>query len=140
MLDRITSLFSREKSPLANAKLATQWCKQIESLDPASQCNKVHGLISDFVAAADKVNIDRLHALMLLDEQVQEAFEAVCYQYVSNPRMSKDMEQKLWKSLVGFASDMVEAYQRFVQAENNEAQQQQFDLLMPAVLARYFHG
>ncbi|MBM5570434.1 MULTISPECIES: hypothetical protein [Deefgea] len=136
MLDRITSLFSREKSPLANAKLATQWCKQIESLDPASQCDKVHGLISDFVAAADKVSIDRLQALMLLDEQIQEAFDAVCYQYVSNPRMSKDMEQKLWKFVVSFASDMVQAYQRFVQAEHTEVQQQQFDLLMPLVLAR----
>ena len=136
MLDRISSLFSRDKSPLANQKMAQQWCKQILQLDPASRCNKVHELVTDFIAAADKVSLERLQALMLIDEQVQEAFDAVCYQYVSNPRMSKEMEQQLWKSVVSFATDMVDAYRRFVQADGSESQQQSFDLLMPIVLAR----
>ena len=55
---------------------------------------------------------------VLINVPYQE--NAVCYQYVSNPRMSKDMEQKLWKSVVSFASDMVEAYLRFVQAEYSD--------------------
>ncbi|QKJ67795.1 hypothetical protein HQN60_14290 [Deefgea piscis] len=136
MLDRISSLFSREKSPLANQKSAQQWCKQILQLDPASRCNKVHELVTDFIAAADKVSFERLQALMLIDEQIQESFDAVCYQYISNPRMSKEMEQQLWKSVVSFSTDMVDAYQRFVQADGSESPQQSFDALMPVVLAR----
>ncbi|QLI80205.1 hypothetical protein HZU75_00875 [Chitinibacter fontanus] len=136
MLDRISSLFSKEKSPLANIKSATQWCKNLDMVDPATRSAKVHGIVSDFVAGNQAVTFDSLQALMLIDEHVQEAFDAVRYQYVSNPRMSKEIEQKLWKDIVTYSHDMVDAYQRFVQAESNEALQKQFAPLMPVVLAR----
>lgn len=136
MLDRISSLFAKDKSPLANLKSATQWCKGLDLVDPATRSAKVHGIVSDFVAGNQAVTYESLQALMLIDEHVQEAFDAVRYQYVSNPRMSKEIEQKLWKDIVTYAHDMVDAYQRFVQAESNEALQKQFAPLMPVVLAR----
>ncbi|WP_373975066.1 hypothetical protein NT239_15720 [Chitinibacter sp. SCUT-21] len=136
MLDRISSLFVKDKSPLSNVKAATQWCKGLDLVDPATRSAKVHGIVNDFVAGNQTITFESLQALMLIDEHVQEAFDAVCYQYVSNPRMSKEIEQKLWKDIVTYAYDMVDAYQRFVQAESNEVLQKQFEPLMPVVLAR----
>ncbi|WP_348944571.1 hypothetical protein ABHF33_14285 [Chitinibacter sp. FCG-7] len=136
MLDRFSALFSKDKSPLASLKAATQWCKNLDLADPATRSAKVHGIVTDFIAGNQNASFESLQALMLIDEHVQEAFDAVCYQYVSNPRMSKEIEQKLWKDIVAYAHDMVDAYQRFVQAESNEALQKQFAPLMPMVLAR----
>ncbi|WP_047396390.1 hypothetical protein [Chitinibacter sp. ZOR0017] len=136
MLDRITALFAKDKSPLANVKMASQWCKNLDLVDPATRSSRVHGIVSDFIAGNQPPSLDSLQALMLIDEHVQEAYDAVRYQYIANPRMSKEIEQKLWKDIVSYAQDMVAAYQRFVQAESNEALQAQFAPLMPLVLAR----
>ncbi|WP_410497984.1 hypothetical protein [Chitinibacter sp. S2-10] len=136
MLDRIASLFSKDKSPLSSLKVATQWCKNLDLADPPTRNAKVHGVVSDFIAGNLPATLESLQALMLIDEHVQEAFDAICYQYVSNPRMSKEIEQKLWKDVVTYSNDMVDAYYRFVQAESNEVLQAQFAPLMPMVLAR----
>jgi hypothetical protein len=136
MFDRFSSLFAKDKSPLASVKAATQWCKQLDEAAPATRNAKVHGVVSDFIAGNQPASFESLQALMMIDEHVQEAFDAICYQYVSNPRMSKEIEHRLWKDIVGYAHDMVDAYQRFVQAESNEMLQKQFAPLMPVVLAR----
>ncbi|WP_028455683.1 hypothetical protein [Chitinilyticum litopenaei] len=139
MLDRLTNLFGREKSPLTTRKLAQQWLKQLEELDSTSRCSKVHGVVSDFLVSNIAPSKDGLEALLLVDDFVQEAFDTVCYQYINNPRMPKELEQKLWKDIVHFSRDMAEIYQRFIQADLGEALASQLEPMMPLIWARSLH-
>ncbi|MBE9609807.1 hypothetical protein [Chitinilyticum piscinae] len=139
MLDRLSSLFAKEKTPLASLKALHPWLKKIELLDPSSRCGKVHDVVSDFLVTSGATSKDALDALMELDDFAQEAYEALCYQYISNPRMPKELEQKLWKEIVHYARDMAEIYQRFIQADFGEALSAQLEPVMPVIWARSLH-
>ncbi|WP_028453776.1 hypothetical protein [Chitinilyticum aquatile] len=139
MLERLSSLFAKEKSPLYSLKTTQQWLKQLELLDASSRCAKVHDVISDFLVSTGRPSKEGLDALLLIDDFAQEGFDALCYQYISNPRMPKELEQKLWKEIVHFARDMAETYQRFIQVDQGESFAAQIEPLMPLIWARSLH-
>lgn len=139
MLERLSSLFAKEKSPLSSLKATQQWLKTLEPLDASSRCAKVHDVVSDFLVSSGASSKEGLDALMQIDDFAQEGFDALCYQYISNPRMPKELEQKLWKEIVHFARDMAEVYQRFIQVDLGEAFSAQIEPLMPLLWARSLH-
>ncbi|GAA5785472.1 hypothetical protein GCM10007860_04080 [Chitiniphilus shinanonensis] len=140
MREFITSLLSREKSPLSSPKVAVAWCRRIETLDPQTQLDKVGEAVAKYLEHPAKPDFESLQALVLVDNMVQPAFEAIRFQYVSNPRMAKDMEQRLWRDIVGFSQHMIESYQRFIEHEGDEVYRTAgFSEHMPLVLARSLH-
>ncbi|SMC25299.1 hypothetical protein SAMN02745857_02109 [Andreprevotia lacus DSM 23236] len=135
----IGSLFSRDKSPFLGLKQAGAWISKLEQDDPATQRSKLLQALDDFLNVPRKLGLEMLQAVMLVDDAAQSGFDALCYQYISNPRMSKEIEQKLWRDIVGFAQTWVSVYQRFVQHEVSSAEKAGFDERMPQVLARSLH-
>lgn len=134
------SLLAREKSPLLNAKTAQVWCKRIEDLDPKTQLDRVNEAIGKYLEQPRKPDFDTLQALVIVDNAAQTAFDAMCYQYVTNPRMAKDMEQGLWKDIVGYSQRLIDSYQRFIEHEGDEIYRTAgFSENMPLVLARSLH-
>lgn len=136
MLDRLTSLLTRHKVPLASAKAAQSWWRPLDETDPENQLLKVDRAVADFLAGKQPLSLDVLQSLLWLDNAVQPALESICFQYVSNPRMPREIEQKLWRLIHGFSQRMVEAYGRYVQAEGGENSTNAFDSEMPKILAR----
>ncbi|MDW5415901.1 hypothetical protein R6242_04850 [Iodobacter sp. CM08] len=139
MRNFLTTIFSKDKSPFASVKAATSWCKRLQEIDTQSQQLKIHQAVAAFINEQRVASLESLHVLLLLDDAAQLSYEAVCYQYISNPRMSKDIEIKLWKQITQFAADMVVIYQCFVQAEVDGGKKAELALLMPKVLARSLH-
>lgn len=133
------SLFARDKSPFANAKAAALWCKRLQETDTQTQQLKIHAAVAQFVTEKRPATADSLAALLLIDDAAQPAYEAMCYQYIANPRMSKEIEAKLWKQITSFAFDFVAVYQLFVQAEAGDGKKAELASVMPKVLARSLH-
>lgn len=136
MLDSITSLFSGKPRPFATLKAAEAWCKRIESEDPATCRDLIHSALSQMLAENRPLSHDSLLALMRIDAFAQEALDAVCYQYVSNPRMPKESELKLWRDISEFSRDMLEAYRRYVHMVDGNALRAQVQPHMAQLLTR----
>ncbi|MCX7208637.1 MAG: hypothetical protein NT086_22190 [Proteobacteria bacterium] len=139
MRNILAAIFSKDKSPFVNAKAATSWCKRLQEIDMQSQQLKIHAAVAAFMSEGRAASLDSLQALLLIDDAAQPSYEAVCYQYIANPRMSKEIESRLWKQITGFAFDMVAIYQLFVQAEIENSKKTELALLMPKILARSLH-
>ncbi|UXY13776.1 hypothetical protein N8I74_10630 [Chitiniphilus purpureus] len=140
MREFLSSLLSRDKSPLASSKAALAWYRRIEMLDPQTQLGKVIEVLGRYLELAPRPDFESLQALVLLDGAVQTPLEAICYQYVSNPRMAKDMEQRLWHDIVAFSQRMADCYQRFIEHEGDELYRTAgYTEQMPLVLARSLH-
>ncbi|WP_283149956.1 hypothetical protein [Silvimonas soli] len=135
----LNSLFSKDASPLDNPRQVTAWCSKLELADPQAQRDKVAAVVDEFLTSQRKPVPELLEALIKIDNGVQVGFERIRYQYVSNPRMPKEIEQKLWRDITGLANSMVAAYQRFAKVEAADAEKQAWDALMPLVLARSLH-
>ncbi|MEJ2795016.1 hypothetical protein WAE56_16550 [Iodobacter sp. LRB] len=139
MRNILSAIFSKDKSPFVNAKAATAWCKRLQEIDTQSQQLKIHAAVTAFIGEGRVATLDGLQALLLIDDTAQSSYEAVCYQYIANPRMSKDIESRLWKQITSFAADMSSVYQLFVQSEIEGSKKAELALLMPKVLARSLH-
>lgn len=136
MFDRLSEFFSSAKQPYTNVRSAQVWWKPIEMTDPVSQMQKIHEVINECNAAKVPESLEVLQALMWLDSTAQPAFDALCFRYVSNPRMPKEIEHKLWKEICGFSQAMVEVYRAYVQASGRDNGRSAFEHEMPQVLAR----
>ncbi|SFN12120.1 hypothetical protein SAMN05660284_00577 [Formivibrio citricus] len=137
MLNRLASLFSHHKTPFVNVRVAQAWWKPLNEADAATQLQKVSDAIASMLSTGRmSVTSEVLQSLLWIDNAVQPAFESVCFQYISNPRMPKETEQKLWKEICGFARAMSEAYQAFIQQGGDEKSRAVFGADMPLAIAR----
>ncbi|GHD58782.1 hypothetical protein [Jeongeupia chitinilytica] len=139
MREFLNKLFKRDSSPFAGNKLANAWCRQLELDAPAAQRAKVLALARGFVADRKLPTPEALEATLLIDAAAQSSYDALCCQYVANPRMSKELERQLWTEIVEYAQAMIDLYQRFVKADPSPEDKPRIDAQMPQVLARSLH-
>lgn len=136
MLDRLSSFFNKPKSPFASLKAAQLWWKPLSENDPGTQLQKMHEAVSVYFSTENGFSLEELQSLMWLDTAIQPAFESICFQYVSNPRMPKEMERKLWLEVGRFCQGMADAYERFIRTDASATTFSLFEKEMPLVLAR----
>lgn len=134
MLDRISSLLNRKKTPFAGLKASQAWWHALGERDAATQLQQAQQAISAHFVPERQFSREELESLLWLDAVVQPALDAVCYQYVSNPRMPKETERKIWREVSGFCACLVQAYECFIRAEDDPASNCAKDL--PLMLAR----
>ncbi|WP_432720152.1 hypothetical protein R0381_003402 [Jeongeupia wiesaeckerbachi] len=139
MRELLNRLLKRDASPFAGAKLATAWCRELDHDAPATQRAKVLALAQGFLTDRKLPTPDALEAALLIDAAAQPSYEALCCQYVANPRMPKELERQLWREVVEYAQAMVDLYQRFVKADPEPEAKARIEALMPQVLARSLH-
>lgn len=137
MLDRLTSFFSRQQTPFVNVRVAQAWWKPLNEAGAAAQLQKVSDAITDMLAVGKSpATSETLQSLLWIDNAVQPAFESVCFQYISNPRMPKEIEQRLWKEICGFAKTASDAYQYFIRQEGEEGEGLILASELPLAMAR----
>lgn len=120
MLDRLASFLNRSKTPFSSLKAAQQWWKSLNECDPGTQLQKTQEAVSAHFSSKQSFSIDELHVLLWLDAAVQPAFEAICFQYVSNPRMPAETERKLWSEVGSFCQCMTQAYENFIRTDADD--------------------
>ncbi|GAB7128357.1 hypothetical protein JCM19000A_28640 [Silvimonas sp. JCM 19000] len=139
MRELLNNLFARDKSPLSSPKAAAAWCARLHEVDPQAQRERVAAVVREFLHTQRPVAPDQLQSLLLLDEEAQGALETIRDQYVANPRMAKNIEQKLFEDIVGFAEAMVQAYGRFVLLETSTPEKRVWRPFLPQAIARSLH-
>lgn len=122
LFESISGLVKRDADPLADARSATQWMKEIGQEDLGGRLSAVRTVLAS-VAGRPNHKLDNLLALFVIDEQIQTTYAQVCQQYVQNPRAGKAIEEKLWSDIIGFARDMLAAYHPFVVLEEPSPQE-----------------
>lgn len=136
LLDSISGLIKRELDPFHDAKSALQWLDDLRQDDLSTKLQRIREALATYLQQ-DRVGVSQLTALMLIDEQTQPTFELVCQQYIQNPRMGKQIEEKLWADIMGHARHMLAAYTRFVRHENPKPEEEgAFARATPVLLAR----
>jgi len=140
LLDSLSGLMKRETNPLLDLRAAAQWTRDIRQGDVNQQLAAVKELVAG-ISTLEPIGLPTLRCLMIIDEQSQTAFETLCRQYIQNPRMGKQIEEKLWMDIMAHARAMLAAYHRFVRMEEHKPTEesgfQQLSALMLARSLRY---
>jgi hypothetical protein len=106
-------LFSgREKSehPLADPKEAKRLLGALPAADPHQALTEINDWLDSVQRAEDFQLDDRFNLLMLLDDSGQTHAVKLMREYLSNPRMPKQQESKLWSVSHEFWKQLANAY------------------------------
>lgn len=110
--------FGRKKQtpadPLSNLKGVTVWMHELPMGDTFAAHEKVVRALHEFNEKAEPPSLDRLHVLMHIDEGTQELQQSLVRQYLLNPRMSRQMESRLWNAILSFNWQMARGYHIFI--------------------------
>lgn len=110
--------FGRKKKtpsdPLSNLKGVTVWMHDLPMGDTFAAHEKVVQALHDFNEKVELPSLNRLQALMHIDEGAQELQHSLVQQYLRNPRMSRQMESRLWNAIFAFSWQMARAYHTFI--------------------------
>ncbi|GAB3249922.1 hypothetical protein [Chitinimonas naiadis] len=135
----LTGMVKRDVDPLADAKAAAQWMREVKQEDIAGQLAVVHELAIKSLERRP-LSLSTLQALFVIDEKIQSTFDQVRQQYIQNPRAGKAIEEKLWNDIVGFARAMLAAYHPFVRLEDPKPEEEAgFQQATALMLARATH-
>ncbi|WP_269533354.1 hypothetical protein [Chitinimonas sp. BJYL2] len=139
LFESLSGMVKREVDPLADAKSAAQWMREVRQEDIAGQLAAVREMAAQIAERAPP-RLATLQALMVIDEKVQATYEQVRQQYIQNPRAGKAIEEKLWNEIVGFARVMLAAYHPFVRLEDPRPDEAAgFEQATALMLARALH-
>ena len=109
--------FGRNKKsadPLGSLKAATVWMQELPMGDTFSAHEKVVAALKEFNEQGQPATRDRLQILMHLDEGAQDLQNSLAQQYLRNPRMSRQIESRLWNGLFAFNWELARGYHIFI--------------------------
>lgn len=111
--------FGRKKTsatsdPLGNLKAATAWLHELPMGDTFAAHEKIVAALNEFNEKTEPPSKERLQVLMHLDEGAQELQHSLTEQYLRNPRMSRQIESRLWNAVFAFHWQMARGYHIFV--------------------------
>lgn len=131
--------FGRKKTsldPLGNLKAATQWVHELPMGDSFAAHEKIVAALAEFNEKTDLPSRDRLHVLMQLDEVAQDLQHGLTQQYLLNPRMSRQVESRLWNAVFAFNWQMARGYHIFIMSYVGNPSHCDFRNEVPLVTAR----
>lgn len=111
--------FGRKKTPppsdpLSSLKAATAWLHELPMGDTFAAHEKVVAALNEFNEKTEPPSKARLEVLMHLDEGAQELQHSLTQQYLRNPRMSRQIESRLWNAVFSFHWQMARGYHMFI--------------------------
>lgn len=135
MLDALKKILGKPGNPLESPKSAEKWL--------ASQATAANQLPQTILALIERSSQDPnvltaqgLLALRYLDDQLQTPLQMLTHQYVSSPRMSRPIQERIWQDVISIASVMLTAYRRFIQLEAEHPDEHLIDKALPLITGR----
>lgn len=132
--------FRRKKrtsdDPLGSLKAATVWMHELPMGDAFAAHEKLVQALREFNEKAGFPSLERLHALMHIDEGAQELQRSLVQQYLLNPRMSRQMESRLWNAIYTFSWQLARAYHIFIMAYVGNPNSSEIRHEVPLITAR----
>ena len=96
--------------PLADDKGAKQVLSALPSNDPAKAIQEIRDLVESVLGTVGFKGERRGELIMLLDETAQAHQRKLARDYLSNPRLPKFQEGRMWGALFGLWKDLSSAY------------------------------
>lgn len=132
--------FGRKKQtpsdPLGTLKGATVWMQDLPMGDTFAAHEKVVQALQEFNEKVELPSLDRLQVLMHIDEGAQELQHSLVQQYLLNPRMSRQMESRLWNEVFAFSWQLTRAYHIFIMSYVGDPNNSGIRREIPLITAR----
>ena len=96
--------------PLADDKGAKEVLSALPTNDPAKAIQEIRDLIESVLGTVGFKGERRGELIMLLDETAQAHQRKLARDYLSNPRLPKFQEGRMWGALFGLWKDLASAY------------------------------
>lgn len=107
---------SSPSDPLSCLKAATAWMHELPMGDTFAAHEKIVAALGEFNEKTEPPDKARLQVLMHLDEGALELQHTLTQQYLLNPRMSRQIESRLWNAVFSFHWQMARGYHMFIMA------------------------
>ncbi len=121
MIFNVKSLFGKPGSnePFANRKSALQWLESLPADDPSGSHTRINEMLVQLTEAGptQKEETARLEIIDALDHHIQPLQATLCEQYLRSPRMSQQVENRLWQAIHGYCTTISQLYFRHLQAQ-----------------------
>lgn len=131
--------FGRKKpptDPLGTIKAATVWMNDLPMGDTFAAHEKLVAALSEFNEKSGDFSKERLKVLMHLDEGAQPLQQSLTLQYITNPRMSKQVESRLWNAVFSMNWQLARGYHMFVMSYVGDPNHSEFKHEIPLITAR----
>jgi len=133
----------REKTnvdPLSNLQTVSRWMQDMPAGDIYTALGTVIENLIRFNQMKQPVSKDRLQVLMHLDENARDIHATLCAQYLRNPRMSKEIETRMWSSINAFYWETTRGYHAFLMDYVNDPGGSKIQSHIPTITARGIRG
>lgn len=127
---------SSPSDPLGSLKAATAWMHELPMGDTFAAHEKIVAALSEFNEKTEPPGKQRLQVLMHLDEVALELQHALTQQYLLNPRMSRQIESRLWNAVFSFHWQMARGYHIFIMAYVGDPNGSEIRHEIPLITAR----
>ncbi|MDP2829521.1 MAG: hypothetical protein Q8O37_13045 [Sulfuricellaceae bacterium] len=131
--------FGRKKpptDPLGTIKAATVWMNDLPMGDTFAAHEQVVTALSEFNEKSEAFSKERLKVLMHLDEGAQALQQSLTLQYIINPRMSKQVESRLWNAVFSMNWQLARGYHTFIMAYVGDPNHSEIRNEIPLITAR----
>lgn len=126
--------------PFSSLKALTHWMESDLPLgDVYAAHDKVVKCLYEFNEKKEPLSKERLQILMHLDTHARDLQEMLSRQYLQNPRMSRELESRLWRAVHSYYWEVTRGYHAFVLDYINHPSGTKVKAFLPQITARAMH-
>lgn len=135
MFTALKNIFAQKVNPLESPKSAEKWLAQ-QVTSSTELPRTILALIQRTADENANLTSQNLQALCYLDEQLQTPLQMLTHQYVSNPRMARSVQDRIWQDVISIATVMLDAYRRFIQLGSEHPDEIAIEQALPLISGR----
>ena len=142
MIGRLTPQGKDASDPLATAKSASAWLRQLPALDVIGRQQQVTDALDAMRKAHPAFDTARVNALQFVDAALGADRRQLIKQYVENAESSPKLAERIWQALWELSQAFMLAYQAALESALREASNARWKALLPLLFVRlvHFHG
>ena len=125
--------------PLASAKTAAAWLRQLPALDVIGRQQQVMRAFDAMRASRRPCDIARVEAIEYLDAALGADRRQLTKQYVENYDNAPKLAERIWQSIYDMSQGFIYAYQTALEQALQEASNARWKPLTPLLFARLTH-
>ncbi|AXT45645.1 MULTISPECIES: hypothetical protein [Chromobacterium] len=136
MLDFFSRGAKGRSDPLASAEAAREFVAALKKEHGAAAHERVVALLSPLELDWHNISVDRVEALLALNQETESLHENLCAQYLLNTRMPKALEAQLRSQILAYGKCFIDSYQHVLTVDADSVEGAKVLTLLPIVLSR----
>jgi len=142
MIGRLNPQGKEASDPLATAKSASAWLRELPALDVIGRQQQVTDALDAMRKAHPSFDAARINALQFVDAALGADRRQLVKQYVENAESSPKLAERIWQALWELSQAFMRAYQAALESALREAPSARWKALLPLLFVRlvHFHG